>query len=163
MNFEKERCVFMQEQEEREEKKENTAAESAAEEKAETSSAQTQNRQQAQENAPQPNSDEIVQKKLVLSLAYVFGILFFLPLIVYPNDAEARFHANQSLLVLLTAIVGEVVFGILTLIPAVGIVFSILCGVFGLLILLLCIYAIVCICRGEKGELPILGRIRLIK
>ena len=122
-----------------------------------------QNQQQAQENAPQPNSDEIVQKKLILSLAYVFGILFFLPLIVYPNDAEARFHANQSLLVLLTAIVGEVVFGILTLIPAVGIVFSILCGVFGLLILLLCIYAIVCICRGEKGELPILGRIRLIK
>ena len=96
----------MQEQEEREEKKENTAAESAAEEKAETSSAQTQDQQQAQENTPQPNSDEIVQKKLILSLAYVFGILFFLPLIVYPNDAEARFHANQSLLVLSTAILG---------------------------------------------------------
>ena len=103
------------------------------------------------------------QKKLLLSLAYVFGILFFLPLIVYPDDAEARFHANQSLLLLLVTVVGEVVFGILTLIPAVGIVFSILCGVFGLLILACCIYAIVCICRGDKGELPVIGRIRLIK
>lgn len=107
--------------------------------------------------------DAEVQKKLLLSLAYVFGILFFLPLIVYPDDAEARFHANQSLLLLLVAVVGEVVFGILTLIPAVGIVFSILCGVFGLLILACCIYAIVCICRGDKGELPVIGRIRLIK
>ena len=107
--------------------------------------------------------DAEVQKILLLSLAYVFGILFFLPLIVYPDDAEARFHANQSLLLLLVAVVGEVVFGILTLIPAVGIVFSILCGVFGLLILACCIYAIVCICRGDKGELPVIGRIRLIK
>lgn len=107
--------------------------------------------------------DAEVQKKLLLSLAYVFGILFFLPLIVYPDDAEARFHANQSLLLLLVAVVGEFVFGILTLIPAVGIVFSILCGVFGLLILACCIYAIVCICRGDKGELPVIGRIRLIK
>lgn len=107
--------------------------------------------------------DAEVQKKLLLSLAYVFGILFFLPLIVYPDDAEARFHANQSLLLLLVTVVGEVVFGILTLIPVVGIVFSILCGVFGLLILACCIYAIVCICRGDKGELPVIGRIRLIK
>ena len=107
--------------------------------------------------------DAEVQKKLLLSLAYVFGILFFLPLIVYPDDAEARFHANQSLLLLLVTVVGEVVFGILTLIPAVGIVFSILCGVFGLLLLACCIYAIVCICRGDKGELPVIGRIRLIK
>lgn len=107
--------------------------------------------------------DAEVQKKLLLSLAYVFGILFFLPLIVYPDDAEARFHANQSLLLLLVTFVGEFVFGILTLIPAVGIVFSILCGVFGLLILACCIYAIVCICRGDKGELPVIGRIRLIK
>ena len=107
--------------------------------------------------------DAEVQKKLLLSLAYVFGILFFLPLIVYPDDAEARFHANQSLLLLLVTVVGEVVFGILTLIPAVGIVFSILCGVFGLLILACCIYAIICICRGDKGELPVIGRIRLIK
>lgn len=107
--------------------------------------------------------DAEVQKKLLLSLAYVFGILFFLPLIVYPDDAEARFHANQSLLLLLVTVVGEFVFGILTLIPAVGIVFSILCGVFGLLILACCIYAIVCICRGDKGELPVIGRIRLIK
>ena len=119
--------------------------------------------QSAAGKASGTDRDAEVQKKLLLSLAYVFGILFFLPLIVYPDDAEARFHANQSLLLLLVTVVGEIVFGILTLIPAVGIVFSILCGVFGLLLLACCIYAIVCICRGDKGELPVIGRIRLIK
>ncbi len=121
------------------------------------------NRQAVSPEQQQEARDAAVQKKLILSLAYVFGILFFLPLVCYPGDEEARFHANQSLLLLLATVIGEVVFGVLTLIPAVGIVFSILCGIFGLLILLCCIYAIVCICKGEKGELPVIGRIRLIK
>lgn len=123
----------------------------------------TQSKQEPSAADTQADRDAAVQKKVILSLAYVFGILFFLPLLCYKDDEEARFHANQSLLLLLVAVVGEIVFGILTLIPAVGIVFSILCGVFGLLILVCCIYAIVCICKGDKGELPVIGRIRIIK
>ena len=111
----------------------------------------------------QNSADEKLQKKVICSLAYLFGILFFLPLVVYPNDDFAKFHANQALVVLLTVVIGEVIFGILSIIPAVGIVFSILCGVFGLLMLIACILAILGVVREEKYELPIIGKFKLIK
>ncbi len=121
----------------------------------------------AHEDAPNAEEEnglnEQQQKKLIFVLAYLFGILFFLPLLVYPQDANARFHANQALILLLTAFVGEVLFSILTLIPYVGVVFAILCGLLGLLILVACIYCIVCILKGDKGELPIIGKIRIIR
>lgn len=111
----------------------------------------------------QLSADELTQKKVICSLAYLFGILFFLPLVVYPNDEFAKFHANQALVVLLTVIIGEVIFGILTIIPAVGIVFSILCGVFGLLMLIACILAILGVVREEKYEIPVIGKIKILK
>ena len=63
-------------------------------------------------NARHPSHDELVQKKIICSLAYVFGILFFLPLAIYPNDDFAKFHANQSLVVLLVSVIGGVPMGI---------------------------------------------------
>ena len=116
-----------------------------------------------EEQNERSSADDRVQKKVICSLAYLFGILFFLPLIVYPNDEFAKFHANQALVVLLAVIIGEVVFGILSIIPAVGIVFSILCGVFGLLMLIFCILAILGVVREETYELPIIGKIKLLK
>ena len=116
-----------------------------------------------EEQNERPSADDRMQKKVICSLAYLFGILFFLPLIVYPNDEFAKFHANQALVVLLAVIIGEVVFGILSIIPAVGIVFSILCGVFGLLMLIFCILAILGVVREETYELPIIGKIKLLK
>lgn len=109
------------------------------------------------------SSDDGMQRKVVYILAYLFGILFFLPLLLYPNEAEARFHANQSLLILLCAVIGEVVFGILCLIPVVGILFGILCGLLGLAVLVACIYCIVGVAKGECWELPVLGKFRLIR
>ena len=109
-----------------------------------------------------PSNDQ-TQKKVIFILSYLFGILFFLPLVLYPNDADARFHANQALLILLCAVIGEVVFGILCLIPFVGVVVGILCGLLGLVVLIACIYCIVGVAKGECWELPILGKFRLIR
>lgn len=100
---------------------------------------------------------------MIYILSYLFGILFFLPLVLYPNDAEARFHANQALIILLCAVIGEVVFGILCLIPFVGVVFGILCGLLGLAVLIACIYCIVGVAKGERWELPVIGKFRLIR
>ena len=108
-------------------------------------------------------SDEMVQNTIHWALGYQFGILFFLPLVCYPNDEFAKFHANQALVVLLTVVIGEVIFGILNVIPVVGFVFAILCGLFGLLMLIACILAILGVVREEKYELPIIGSIKLIK
>ncbi|HIY96657.1 MAG TPA: DUF4870 domain-containing protein [Candidatus Borkfalkia excrementigallinarum] len=125
------------------------------------------NAEQDKESEKKSSADELMQKKAICSLAYLFGILFFLPLIIYPNDEFAKFHANQALVVLLTVIVGEVIFGILTgLLGAVaflGTLFGILCGVFGLIMLVACILAILGVVREERYELPIIGKIKLIK
>ena len=53
-------------------------------------------------------------KKVVFSLCYIWGILFFLPLVLYKDDKKATFHANQGLVLLLVAVCGNVIFGILT-------------------------------------------------
>lgn len=102
-------------------------------------------------------------KKLVCCLAYLFGILFFLPLIYAGEDKFAKFHANQSLVVLLIVIVGEVLFGVLAGIPGLGVVFGIVIGVFNLAVLVACIYAILGAAQGEERKIPLIGGIRLLK
>ncbi|HJB93136.1 MAG TPA: DUF4870 domain-containing protein [Candidatus Borkfalkia stercoripullorum] len=114
--------------------------------------------------APQgndPNGD--VQKKVVCALTYLFGILFFLPLIVYPDDDFARFHANQGLIVLLVSVIGGAVLGILTMLPVVGLVFTILSSLFGVVMLVACIFGILNVVREEKRELPVIGKFTIIK
>lgn len=107
------------------------------------------------------------QKKLICAISYIFGILFFLPLIMYPKDDFAQFHANQALAILLVVVIGEVVFGILSAIfrgvAFLGTLFGIICGVFGLVMLIACIAAIVGVTRGEKFELPLIGKIKILK
>ena len=68
------------------------------------------------------HNGDFSRKKAVCAIAYLFGILFFLPLILYPNDAFGKFHANQSLVLLIVSVCGSVVFGILALIPIAGII-----------------------------------------
>ncbi len=102
-------------------------------------------------------------KKLVCCLAYLFGILFFLPLIYAGEDKFAKFHANQSLVVLLIVIVGEVLFGVLAGIPGLGVIFGIVIGVFNLAVLVACIYAILGAAQGEERKIPLIGGIRLLK
>jgi len=114
--------------------------------------------------APQgnaPNGD--VQKKVVCALTYLFGILFFVPLIVYPDDDFARFHANQGLIVLLVSVIGGAVLGILTMLPVVGLVFTILSSLFGVVMLVACIFGILNVVREEKRELPVIGKFTIIK
>lgn len=114
-------------------------------------------------NARHPSHDELVQKKIICSLAYVFGILFFLPLAIYPNDDFAKFHANQSLVVLLVSVIGGAVFGLLSAIPAIGVIFAVVASVFSVVMLVACILGILGVVRAEKYELPVLGKIRIIK
>lgn len=117
----------------------------------------------AKSSEGKPSADERMQKKVICALAYLFGILFFLPLVMYPNDEFAKFHANQALVVLFVVVIGEMILGILNIIPVVGFIFGILCGVFGLLMLIACIFAILGVVREEKFELPVIGKIKILK
>ena len=118
------------------------------------------------ENAP-PQSIDVngeTAKKVVYSLCYLWGILFFLPLILYKNDKAAIRHANEGLVLLLFSVIGNAVFGILTSLGSFfAKVFGIIAGVYSLLLLLLGIIGIVYVVTDNQNELPIVGAIRILK
>lgn len=109
------------------------------------------------------NKDDESTRKIIFALCYIFGILFFLPLILY-KDAEARRHANEGLVLLLFAVVGNLIFGCLSVIGGVvGTVFAVLSAVYSVLLLLLGIIGIVFVATDRQDDLPLLGKIKIIK
>lgn len=116
-----------------------------------------------------------VQQNKILALVSYLGYFFFIPMIVKPQSRYLRFHGNQGLTLLLTEIV-------------LGVVHAVLCGIFGLIglagipgaiissifivlfsiaiygaILVWVIFGIVNAVTGKAKELPLIGRIRILK
>ncbi len=108
-------------------------------------------------------TEEKQKKKILCCLAYFLGLLFFLPLIFWPNDDFAKFHANQSLVILLASVISSIVCGLLGRIPGIGVLFGILGGVIGILLVVACVLGILSVVREEKKALPLLGLFHIIK
>ena len=117
----------------------------------------------AQKQSSGVSADTSTEKKIIYSLCYLWGILFFLPLILYKNDAKATRHANEGLLLLLFSVVGNAVFGILMRVPAIGWIFGVLAGIYSLALLILGIVGIVYVVTDRDAELPLIGSIHLLK
>lgn len=98
--------------------------------------------------------EDIEKNKVISALAY---FIFFLPLIVSADSKFGRFHANQGLLLLITAIAGSIILG---LIPIIG---WVLLPLFSLAIFVLAIVGLVGAINGKAKDLPIIGKYRLIK
>ena len=71
------------------------------------------------------NKHTDVIRKILFCLCYIWGILFFIPLILYKDDA-AKMRANDGLILLLLSVIGNMVFGLLTSISGV---FGLIAGV----------------------------------
>jgi len=97
---------------------------------------------------------DIEKGKTMAGLAY---ILFFLPLIVCPDSSYGKFHANQGLILLITAVIGTV---ILSFIPIIG---WILLPIFSLFILALLILGLVNGLQGKAKRLPLIGKFNIIR
>lgn len=99
------------------------------------------------------SKEEIEKHKTMAILAW---IIFFIPLLTDAKDSKfAKFHANQSLLVTLIAILGSVLTS--TVIGAiVGIPLSIVALVFWIMGILSAV-------NGQMKRIPIVGNIELIK
>ena len=95
------------ENKEPEEKKE-VAGEPQAENRPENDEAKNTSPESGGENKKN-SPDDVQTKKIICCLSYLFGILFFLPLVMYPNDETAKYQANQTLVNHLATIVGELV------------------------------------------------------
>ncbi len=89
------------------------------------------------------------------ALAY---LLFFLPLVIEPKTEEGRFHANQGLVLLIFGIIVSILGG---LIPFIG--WLIILPVGSIAVIVFAIMGIISALNGETKELPLIGKIRLIK
>lgn len=94
------------------------------------------------------------EKRLLAASAY---FVFFLPLLLANKDALAMYHANQGLLLLLTAIAINIVG---TFIPFFGWFFVLPLG--GLFVFILAIMGIINAFKGEKKPLPLIGKYPLL-
>ncbi|PWM74852.1 MAG: hypothetical protein DBX59_02920 [Bacillota bacterium] len=119
--------------------------------------------EKAEQKEDKPASDK-TERKIIFSLCYIWGLLFFIPLIMYKDDAEAKKHANNGLAMLLFSVVGNTVFGILTSFGGVmRTIFGALAGLYSLAILIIGIIGIIYVVNEEDKELPFFGKIKLLK
>ena len=93
--------------------------------------------------------------KLVAAISYIW-ILFLVPLFAAKDDAFARYHANQGLVLFLVSIV----IGIIGLIPLVGTIIALIGGIVTFVFMIL---GIINALKGEMKPLPLIGGIQIIK
>ena len=91
------------------------------------------------------------------------GILVLVPIFTARESRFAMFHAEQGITLCIGAHIIAFLSIIFGLIPVVGWVFSLLFGLVGLALLVLMIIGIVNAANGQAKQIPVLGKIRLIK
>ena len=106
---------------------------------------------------------DIEKNKGMSILAYI-SWLVLIPLFCAKDSKFARFHVNQGLVLAIVETVGSIVFfRVLAKLPLIGWLFGIVGGLFDLAVFILFIIGIVNVMNGKAKELPIIGRISLIK
>ncbi len=109
---------------------------------------------------------DIEANKAMALLSY-FGILVLIPIFGAKDSKFARFHANQGLTLCLAAIVYGVAYSVLT-----GIILAIswrlyflvsIIGLVSVVFLVLAVIGIINAVNGKAKELPLIGKINLLK
>lgn len=105
---------------------------------------------------------DIQNNKAMGILAYL-GILVLIPIFAAKDSKFARFHANQGLLLAIAEVGSSFICGILSRIPWIGWTFNglqwavyIACTVFTIL-------GIINAAKGQAKELPLIGKIKILK
>jgi uncharacterized membrane protein len=101
-----------------------------------------------------PASSDVEKNKTMAILAY---FIFFLPLLTAKDSKFARFHANQSLILVIISVAANILAGV---IPVVG---GIIAAVAGIGVLVLWIMGIISAANGETKPLPVIGTYKLLK
>lgn len=119
--------------------------------------------------------EQDIQQNKILALVSYLGYFFFIPMIVKPQSRYLRFHGNQGLTLLLTEIVlgavHAVLCGLFGLFGLAGVAGAIISGIFVVLfsiaiygaMLVWVILGIYNAVTGKAKELPLIGRIRILK
>ncbi len=110
----------------------------------------------------QMDPNDIQQNKVMGILAYL-SWLVLIPLFAAKDSKFARFHCNQGIILAIVEIIAWIVFGILSIIPFVGLLFVILNVVVSIACFVFAILGIINAASGLAKELPLIGGIRIIK
>lgn len=109
-----------------------------------------------QNQSASSNEADVSQVRLFGILGYIFPILFFLPLVTEAKDnAFAKYHANQQLLLLLFLIIGNTAASILTVI-LIGLLLYPVVWIFGLVCMVMGIMNVV---NDRQKPLPLIGTV----
>lgn len=101
-------------------------------------------------------SEDVEKNRIIAACAY---LLFFLPLVIRPYSAFARFHANQAVVLSVYALGNVFLRMFLSFIPAVAnVVFFAIWAV----CIAFAAYGIVNALFGRAQKLPFIGRLRLL-
>ncbi|MEA4969860.1 MAG: zinc-ribbon domain-containing protein [Candidatus Pelethousia sp.] len=113
------------------------------------------------------------QNNKVMGLLAYLGILVLVPIFAAKESRFARFHANQGLVLLIAEIAFSIIYSIVTSILAnllfstgsfgVWGVLSTLLSLLSLVFFVLAIIGIINALNGKKKELPIIGKITILK
>ncbi len=109
--------------------------------------------------------NDILECKIYCVLCYIW-ILFFIPLIKDDKSKFCRFHANQALVLLIATALSSIVIyfaGLVFAFIGLGMLFSLLSVVVSILGFILMIIGMINASQGEMKELPVIGKIELIK
>lgn len=113
---------------------------------------------------PNANSDaDDIEKNKVFAILGYIGLLFLVPLLAAPNSKFARYHANQGIVLFLSAVILMFGTGILMLIPFIGCVFYIGMLVVALGAFVLMVMGIVNAATGQYKPLPLIGHFQILK
>jgi uncharacterized membrane protein len=112
--------------------------------------------------AEAPDPADVEKNKIFAILAYI-GILFLVPLLAAPQSKFARYHTNQGVVLFLATLVLCMGLGILSFIPFVGCVTSILFVAVFVAAFVFMILGIINAAGGLCKPLPFIGNYRLIK
>ncbi|MGF0034642.1 zinc-ribbon domain-containing protein, partial [Bariatricus sp. SGI.154] len=112
--------------------------------------------------------DEVSKNKAMGVLSYL-GILVLIPILAGDKKSQyVKFHANQGLVLFIVSAVvdlldGDWVWGLHSWINFGGSMFSWVFDILSFVCFILMVMGIVSACKGEKKELPMIGKIRLLR
>ncbi len=110
--------------------------------------------------APKAEGSDAEKNKVMAIVGYIIPLLFFIPLLSdeSKNSPFAKFHANQQLVLLISAVIVNIVGSI---IPILG--WFIILPIGCIILLVLAIMGIINGAKGEMKKLPIIGGFEIIK
>ena len=103
----------------------------------------------------QPDQADVEKNKVMGILAY---IIFFIPLLAAKESKFAMYHANQGLVLFLLGVAVSILGSI---IPFLG--WFVILPIGSILVLVLAIIGIINAAKGEMKQLPVIGKISIIK